>query len=154
MSVQEEVIDFLETKSAGFADQEEAETIVDQEKKTIFEQEESHFSEVEEIVAEMNRLERWFESTTILKPTDIASESDSDSSSSGSSSDSYSDSDSNSDIFSDQFSDSDSEYSTGSMKDSVTSGHQTLKWGGDKARYFLAKFQGLDDVQWCTQIQL
>ena len=82
---QEEIIDFLETESVGFADQEEeAETIEDQE--TIVEQEESHFSEVEEIVAEINRLERRVESSSILKPSDSASESNSDSSSSSSSS--------------------------------------------------------------------
>ena len=43
---QEEIIDFLETESAGFADQEEEGTVEDQE--TIVEQEESRFSEVEE----------------------------------------------------------------------------------------------------------
>ena len=47
----QQIIDFLETESADFADQEEeAETIEDQEEETIVEQEESHFSEVEEIV--------------------------------------------------------------------------------------------------------
>mmetsp|Transcript_9541 Transcript_9541/g.21838 ORF Transcript_9541/g.21838 Transcript_9541/m.21838 type:complete len:91 (-) Transcript_9541:211-483(-) len=73
MSVQDqdEIIDFLESESAGFEDQEE----------------ESHFSEVEEIVAEVDRLERRVESTTFLKTVESASESDSDSSSSDSSSD-------------------------------------------------------------------
>ena len=129
MSVQdqEEIIDFLETakeeERAGFADQEEEDTIV--------EQEESHFSEVEEIVAEINKLDRRVESTTILKPSDSASESDSDSSSSGSSSDSYSDSYSDSDNIQDQLSDSDSEYFANSMKDSTSSGHR-LKWDGAK----------------------
>jgi len=101
---QEEIIDFLETESAGFADQEqeeetiveqeEEETIVEQEEETIEDHEEetaedSHPSEIEDIIEEVNRVELRVESTTVPKPSAIESDSDSDSysdSSSGTSS--------------------------------------------------------------------
>jgi len=137
---QEEIIDFLETESAGFADQEEEETvndtIVEQDEGEIFAEfdleetiEDSHPSELEDIIEEVNRVELRVASN-VLKPS-ATIESDSDSSSSAYSSDSCSDSD------------SDSDYSTDSMKDSVVSGDQTIKWDGDKATYtpFLRKFQ-------------
>lgn len=54
---------------------------------------------MEEIVAEVDRLERRVESTTFLKTVDSASESDSDSSASDSSSDSDSDTDSESEYY-------------------------------------------------------
>ena len=78
---------------------------------------------MEEIVAEVNRLERRVESTTFLKPVESASESDSDSSYSDSSSDSESDTDSESEYY-------------GNMTDKITSTlGPKVEWDGAKETY-------------------
>lgn len=86
---------------------------------------------MEEIVAEVDRLERRVESTTFLKTVDSASESDSDSSASDSSSDSDSDTDSESEYY-------------GKMTDKVTTSlGPKVEWDGSKETYdeFIDDFQ-------------
>lgn len=151
MSDEEEEILFetAEEDIADFADLEEEETIVEQEEATIEDHEEetvedSHPSEIEDIIEEVNRVELRVESTLILKPSAIESDSDSDSysdsysdSSFGTSSSESSESTDSYDYFSDSDSDTEynSDYSSDSMKSTDLQTSLSLKWGGEKDTY-------------------